>query len=543
MIIDANELEDNHSIRSRVCIVGGGVAGITLALELEKQGISSIILEGGGEQYESESQLLYRGKNLGKKYYSMDTARLRWLGGTSNHWGGNCRELDELDFETRDWVNHSGWPISKRTLDDFYLRAKAYLRLDKQRGFEAEEWQSDFQELPKRSKTAKLRVTQFAPETYSDQSFRGLNFATEYYEKLRSSQSITVYLHANVCEVVPAPTDGRITSIKVKNFTGSDITVLSDDYILAAGGIENARILLASNQVVSEGVGNQNDLVGRYFMEHLSVNFGLMTPAYKDLAYYNFFEVPGKRINPKAERQVRMKGYISFDREVLEKERMLNTSVSIKRKHLPLSHSSAGYRSLRRLIGDLKAGVFTSNIDNHLGNILTGMDDIYNGLSWKYFSREEPVRLYQLGMQVEQSPNKDSRIILSREKDQLGVARANLDWKLTEMDYHTIRQTAKLVALEFGKTSAGRVKISLPDDNEKLDELILGDWHHMGTTRMSDNPKLGVTDQNCRVFGYNNLYISGSSVFPTGGHSVPTYTIIALAIRLADYIAKGAHGG
>tara|TARA_B100000749_G_C18317417_1_gene419339 strand:+ start:120 stop:689 length:570 start_codon:yes stop_codon:yes gene_type:complete len=172
----------------------------------------------------------------------------------------------------------------------------------------------------------------------------------------------------------------------------------------------------------------------------------------------------------------------------------------------------------------------------HLRNVLTGIDDVVDGLYWKYFEHDRPIPLYRVSVQTEQVPNSESRVVLSGEIDKFGVPKASLDWRLTEIDIRTIRDTALLAAREFGVADEGRMVITLPESDEDLANEIYGDWHHMGTTRMSDNAETGVVDKNCKVHDNDNLFIAGSSVFPTGGHSVPTLTIVALAARLANHL-------
>ena len=140
-----------------------------------------------------------------------------------------------------------------------------------------------------------------------------------------------------------------------------------------------------------------------------------------------------------------------------------------------------------------------------------------------------------LNVRLEQTPNPNSRITLSQDLDALGLKRLNLDWRLTELEKRTVKVLAMTIGSEFGRLNMGRFQLPqwLVEDG---DPGWTGGCHHMGTTRMSDNPKLGVVNSDCRVHGVNNLYVAGSSVFPTSGFVNPTFTIVALALRLVDHL-------
>jgi choline dehydrogenase-like flavoprotein len=538
MILDAKELASNTSLTTQVCIVGGGVAGITLALELAKSKIKVMLLESGGLEFDSQTQSLYRGKNIGKKYYTLDTSRIRFFGGTSNHWGGNCRELEEIDFKKRDWIEHSGWPITKNELGTYYKRAKHYCQLNPHKGFQANDWESSELVTPTTSSDAKINITQFAPSTFGNEKFIALSFGDAYLAQIKNSPYITLVLHANVTKIVKPDTKNTIDHVNIKRFDGTSIKIKAQHFTLAAGGIENARLLLVSKHQDDNGLGNQHDLVGRYFMEHIGINLGVMVPSKKNMANYDMLEVPNRRVLPKAQKHERTKAFITLSERTLTAAKMLNTSVTISREHLPASHKSRAYRSLRTLIENAKHGEFSNNIRQHLRNVLTGLDDVAHGVKWKLFHLNDPVELYRIHLQAEQAPNPHSRVTLSNEKDKLGIPQVNLNWQLTEQDLDTVRKTALEMAIEMGKSGLGRVIIDIPESNKELYKQIKGDWHHMGTTRMHESEKQGVVDPNCKVHGIDNLFIAGSSVFPTGGHSVPTFTITALSIRLADHIKE-----
>jgi choline dehydrogenase-like flavoprotein len=537
MMDDARQVDGGAVLDADVCIIGAGVAGISIANELNGSSATVLLLESGGRRYDSETQMLYRGSNVGRAYYSLDTSRLRMFGGTSNHWGGNCRELSELDFEERDWVPHSGWPFPKADLADYYQRAARYLQLDDSDPSESQ-WAKESNFQISTSSMLQKRITQFSPKTPGQQKFRALSFGDAYHERLKQSRNITVLLYANVVSMHPNHERTRIANVKVATFTNSSFSVRARHFVLAAGGIENPRILLASGERVDSenGIGNDNDLVGRFFMEHVGADVGEFTPSNRDLSRMDIFETPEKRLDKRARELTRSKAYFLLNRETQIDERILSTASVMSRFDLPRSHSSDAYLSLKAVVGDVRHRVLPTKLFQHMQNIATGFDDLGQSLRFKFSSKTSALPVYRVHVQSEQAPNPLSRVKLGSDQDHFGKPRAVLDWQLSELDLRSIRVSTMRMAREIGRLGVGRMKINLPENDADLRKAIDGHWHHMGTTRMSDDPKLGVVDRNSKVHGIDNLFVAGSSVFPTGGHSVPTYTITALAVRLSDHI-------
>jgi choline dehydrogenase-like flavoprotein len=296
------------------------------------------------------------------------------------------------------------------------------------------------------------------------------------------------------------------------------------------GGIENARFLLLSTSVHKQGIGNEHDLVGRYFMEHLGAELGTFVSSSQDLAQYDFYETQQRRLRAGAAAALpttSIKAYITLAPETYRKYRMNTGHVVIAREwSLPVL-DQPGYVSFKRLA----QGQATLK---DLGTVVDNLQDTARAVTFRIRPHEVP--LYQIRCQMEQTPNPNSRVTLGDERDKLGQRRVQLDWQLQEQDLYSVRQMIRIIAVAFGQGRLGRVKIDVPQDLDKLSEHIGGHWHHMGTTRMHDDPKQGVVDKNCKVHSVKNLHVAGSSVFPTGGFSVPTLTIVALAIRLADHI-------
>lgn len=269
MFVDTRQVENGAIVQTTVCIIGGGVAGITLALELEKQGIDSCILESGGFKPDNETRDLYRGTGVGLPYQFSDGCRGRFLGGSSNCWGGWCRPLDPWDFEKRDWIAHSGWPFGLDELAPYYERTHALLKLGPH-SFEPAFWEaaigkSDVRRVPLMSGKVRDTISQFSPP---------VRFGRLYKNDLARSQRIRTFLYANVLNIETAGSTRTVSRIHVVTLSGRTMYVSAKLFVLATGGIENARLLLASNKDQPAGLGNGNDLVGRFFMDHPRLQSG-----------------------------------------------------------------------------------------------------------------------------------------------------------------------------------------------------------------------------------------------------------------------------
>jgi choline dehydrogenase-like flavoprotein len=545
MIIDTRSLTRDKPIEADVCIVGAGTAGITLAKEFVDQHFNVCLIESGGLKPDRETQALYEGKNVGRPYYRLDTSRARYFGGSTNRWhiafGDDCsrarmRPFEKIDFEYRDWVPFSGWPFTKAHLDPYYDRAQAFCQIAPS-SYHVKDW-SDPQKTPpirlggKRTQTVIFKFGSRYP------------FIKEYADEINQAANISTYLHANVIEIEMAETARTVERMQVACLDGNTHWVSAKVFILAAGAIEIPRLLLASRKTCSDGVGNQNDLVGRFFMEHLHFSLGFYLPsnpeAFKAMGLYSkIHEISG----------VPIRGKISPTEDVLRSERLLNHVVEFVPK-VSLATifdrffypriDSTGVQSFMALLSAIRSKRLPDPLLEHLLNAATGLDDIavstYRNLK-KRLRRlviKKRVHYFVLENMSEQAPNYNSRVVLGQDRDRNGLSRANLDWQLTTIDLNSAKRCLSILDEELRRDGLGQLLLELDDDTPP--ERIIGGWHHMGTTRMHTDPKQGVVDQNCRVHGIDNLFIAGPSVFPTGGYANPSLTIVALALRLADHI-------
>ena len=541
MIIDAFLLDQNKTIETEVCIVGGGTAGITLARELIKQKFRVCLLESGGLKPDKETQALQWGENVGNPYFSLDTARPRYLGGTTNSWhlaiGQDCsrarmRPLDEIDFEKRDWVPYSGWPFPKSHLDPFYDRAQAVCKIEPTT-FAVEDWE-DSRERPHlqfKGDEVKTVIFKFGSR---------YPFIKDYIEQIDQAPNITTYLHANVVEIETDTLDNAVTRLRVTTLNGKKFWVSAKFYILAAGAIEISRLLLVSNKVQKTGVGNQFDLVGRFFMEHPHCTDGLFVPSNQ-----NIFKSTGLYNRVHLVKNVPIIGKLGLSAIAQRRERLLNhvvelfPMITLKAflNKYPIIDSTS-VRSLRTLVRSRDKDI---NIGAHLRNVINGLDDVLITAYRHTKSRalgaidRKRIKVFVLASMGEQVPNPKSRVILKEERDSLGVNRVALDWRLSPVDINNIIRTHGILDEVVQRSGLGRVYNQL---YYEIPSTVSGGWHHMGVTRMHSDPKRGVVDEHCRVHGISNLFIAGPSTFPTSGCANPVLTIVALSIRLADHVKQ-----
>jgi choline dehydrogenase-like flavoprotein len=269
VILDCRRLQDETQIQSQICIVGAGAAGISMAHRLFDSRISVCLLEGGAFEIDLPTRRLHRGPSSGHPYYRLSATRFRMFDGTTNRWGGWCRPLDAVDYEQRDWVPASGWPIDHADVAPYDADTVALLQLANS-GFDAASW-GDVLKAPIRLDHGDFENTlyQYSPRT---------NFGEVHGPAILNASNIRTVINANVTELKLEPGTRRVREAVVRTLNGHQFTVKAKTFVLATGGIENARLLLASDQDRPEGLGNEYDNVGRYFQEHLHVGPATSSP-------------------------------------------------------------------------------------------------------------------------------------------------------------------------------------------------------------------------------------------------------------------------
>jgi choline dehydrogenase-like flavoprotein len=520
MIVDSRQVAPGSNVEADLCIVGAGPAGIAVAREFVNHPARLVLLESGSTAVREENQNLCRGSTSGNSYPALHLCRRRVLGGSTSYWGGWSRSLDDIDFEERSWVPYSGWPFTRGQLSAEYARAHAIWKLG--------EYDYDYRPSGTEGSETFLKATQ--------NSFEGIlfkvnstRFGEAYREELEKAPNLRLMLHANVLEIEMDRDQKAALSVKVATLAGNRFIVSARNFVLAAGGLENPRILLASRGSRESGVGNENDLVGRFFADHLHVMLPRIPLNGRQLP--NFFHS-----RPTHEGAVR--GGMAMTEDTRRREKLLGIAITIHNPDNPHdvvhpTYSNLGYSSLQALIRPLANGEVPDILGYHFRLVLQDPLNVF-ALSFRRLVKT-PWRSFAIGVRAEQVPNPNSRVLLDRERDVFDMNKVRLNWQLTEQDLDSLRQGQRMLEseLNFLRSGADDVQRS----NEPAPEIV-GASHHMGTTRMHRDPKLGVVDESCRVHGTRNLYVTGSSVFPTSGWAPPSLTIIALAVRLADCLKR-----
>lgn len=488
MFLDAREVSNGSLLHADVCVIGAGAAGITIARELAGRSLQVLTLESGGLTLERATQALAAGEVTGHAYPTLDSARLRVFGGSTGHWNGWCRPLDAVDFEQRSGIPHSGWPIGLDELEPYYVRAQPVCQLGP---FEygGEHWAraTGGRLLPLGPETFETSVYQFSPPT---------RFGEAYRPELAAAQNVRVLLHANVTVITASENGRRVEGLEVATLTGRRFQVRARRYVLACGGIENPRLLLAS------GIGGP--AVGRFFAEHPHSPVGLAVLPARTAPFYNGKVSSGS---------TRVRAALATTPGLARTRALLRASMTFEPVETDpyIDHDDEREREL---------AAFGRDLSSVAASLETGR-----------------FRVYALYMRTEQAPNPSSRVTLADQRDALGLRRARLEWRLSDLDRRSTEEVVALLADTAGRLGIGRV-FSRPASEAGFWERVGGGFHHMGTTRMGKEPRTAVVDGDCRVHGVENLFVAGSSVFAISGYANPTLTIVALALRLADRLAR-----
>lgn len=535
-------------------IVGAGAAGITLARQFANTRTSVLLLESGGLAREDAQQDLYKGALTGQQTLPLHVSRLRYFGGSTNHWAGWSRPLEAEDFAKRkDWPE-SGWPITRSTLDAYYPAAARLIELGPTAFDDLAYWQqqkggAQLKALPLQTDRLRTALFQVSPPT---------RFGERYRQELAAAANVQVLLGANVLELLPekrvagvagsampAGPARRVASVLATTPGGRQIRVTGRQFVLAVGGIETPRILLSSTQMHPRGAGNEHDLVGRYFQDHpwltgsAVVRYGSAStwPANWPL-YFDTTEMAGAKV---------------FGALVPNPRRAVEAGIGGFRLWLkPLQVSTQGLDALRQSAADLRSGKLPDRLAEQVGSVLADWDVIANAAYKTAFRTQKDlldvgtgkVQGVVVDLNFEQRPQFDSRVTLGNATDRHGVRRVVVDWRLSDDDRRTATTALQWAAEAFGQIGLGRTRITLDLAAGKTwPAELIGSSHHMGTARMAAAPEQGVVDADCRVHAIDNLYVAGSAVFPTSGYANPTLTIVALALRLADHLKGRLAGG
>ncbi len=518
MIRDLLHDHPGPDIRFDICIVGAGAAGIVLAVELTRLGKRVVLLEGGGREIEADSQDLYRSEvTPAHEHRGIHTGRFRAHGGTTRKWGGQILDLDDLDFQSRDWISESGWPISKAELQPFYERALDLEGLAGVLREDAQVWRAIGMDPP--------AVPEFQP--YFSRWCPEPDFSRLHREQL-DGPAITVWLHANVVETEER--DGRVDAVLCKTLSGAEARFHADEFIFALGTIESVRFFLQPRRD-AHLPWNRSGLLGRHFQDHIDCNAARVEVtdrkrfhALFDNVYSNGYKYHAKmRLLP----------------DVQQRSKTLNVAATmyfVSDLNETLGHTKATAKKLLRgTFGSVNAqevAVLLSNLP-----LLARQTYRYSVARRAYNPRSAEVFLR---VHCEQEPTSRSSISLSGERDSLGMLRPRLDWQISPKECDSIREFVVHAQGALAGIASLHPDPDLMSGSPAFAARCDDSNHHMGGMRMAASPQQGVVDLHLRLHGTKNCYICSGAVFPTSGFSNPTHTVLALAARLAQHLARGA---
>ncbi|MDC0619442.1 GMC family oxidoreductase [Candidatus Pelagibacter ubique] len=539
MIIESKSINDKHIFKADLCLIGSGPANLTIVHHLRNTKLKIIIIPGGKFNSDKQNQSLYKGI-IGKNssHEPLLKNRHREFGGSGNYWGGRCVPLDEIDFNKRKWIKYSGWPFKLKEIKKFYNKASIFLNVS------AYDFNTNFYKKYINPIIQKIEDNYLSSKKLESWS-PILNFKKKLNNTIKKDH-ILIINNSHLLKIEAG--SNNINNIKCK-ILNKTFYVVSKNYVLGCGGIENPRILLNSkNKFHPNGLGNSNDLVGRFYMAHHAGIFVNMNPTDRENIDFDYF---------KGDRNIYLRNRWWFS-ENFQKIKKIGNSIFYL-SHTSKSKDMGAHGELFDIVSLFKKIILNKKSLLSLKLIL--------GLSKKLFNIKILIYLFKLFylrlqknripsilpnkkskyfgiyFQIEQTPCFDSRLKLNKKKDRFGLNLIELNLKFNKIDVRTFLETHNYIITKIKEN-----KIALFQKN--YDRKILNKMfkqklkkfnsmaHHIGTTRMSSSKKFGVVDKNLKVYGVNNLYVVGSSTFPTGGHANPTYTIVALSIKLAEHLKK-----
>ena len=540
MMLASLDLTGDRSLETRVCIIGAGAAGITLACELDGCGFDVLLIEAGSLRPDADLSDYYRGQAT-PPHPDPTQFRRAAFGGTTGLWGGRCVPFDPLDFGRRDHVVNSGWPISYQEVAQHYPRAMVYCDAGHFDFTVAGSLRDAIPTIGGFHGDGNVNADRI--ERYSLPT----DFGTRYRRTIRESANVTALLGARCLKLVKGAGEDRIDSIEV---LGAGITrsVRAEIFVLATGGIEVPRLLMLSDHA-GMGFGNLSDHLGRYYMTHFENTCGRVVPHGVKVAFDFERTVDGVY----SRRQLR------FSPAALEQHRLLNTAF---RLHFPAysdarhgsSIMSGIYLAKSLLIPEYRAilqhnaDAVSSPLRAHLRNVLMGLPQLSKFLaSWlfriKLARRKLPYTLvpnadgsFPLEFNSEQTPLASNRVRLTSARDRHGLPRVQILWRLSEQDAEAAYRALMLLRSSLNRSGACQLEFEESQLRERLGRSTPLGGHHLGTARMAATASGGVVDGNCAVFGLPNLFVASSAVFPTSSHANPTLTIVAMAVRLAAHL-------
>ena len=520
MIVDVTEPGALDVPRTTVVVVGSGAAGIAVAEQLSRSGRAVLLLESGDDNVGTDRTASLDDLNAGESTalpYRLAEGRTRMLGGTTELWHGQCMRLHDLDLADRPWIGADAWPLTPGDLAPWYDRAETWLGVSG-RGYGRERW-DEHPSLPPLAWDAERLLHDFTEYMTDPMVGRTRRPALE------ASSLVRVVLHATVTRVVLGP-DG-VTGVEVAGPDGGRRVVEVDDVVLAAGGLENPRLLQLSDPD-GVGLGTGRWHTGRYLQDHPIIRTAEVLPRDHRILQdrYIVLHEGRRRLFPK----VRLAPGVQREQGLLDA-----TAIFVH------DHESASLDAARRLVLAARSRRRPEHVGRDLLAAARAPVPVVRDTSRRYArglaSGTRPSHVW-LQLWIEQAPDAERRILLGPSLDRFGQRRAEVRWSATDQELETSRRMTRWIGEDLERLGVASIR-ELPamTDDDAWRASVVDAFHPAGTTRMSADPTAGVVDPDLQVHGVRGLHVLGGSAFPTSGYANPTLTIVALALRLGQHLA------
>jgi choline dehydrogenase-like flavoprotein len=529
-------------IQADIAVVGAGPSGLALALSLARSGLEVVVIESGLDRRDPRAQALSSASSQAPQGHApMGLATERRLGGTSWIWGGRCVDFDPADFEEKPAWEVPGWPISHAEATSQAAAAATFLGLGEPRFDEAATWTTP-------GSAVTTRVERWCAEP---------RLARRHRRDIRSSPKAKFHLGLTCTAVALDPSGGRVVAVRAKDQAGAEFEVRARHYVLAAGGVGTARLLLASNDVAAAGVGGHSGWLGRGYMGHLK-------GAIADLALTGLNEA---QIGYRRPEDCYVRPRITLGAHTLREEGLGNIAFQpdnppfadwrhrsgpLSAVALALSTPGLGKLLLDGPIRPLLLGgeMRRRDVGPHLRNVafdLPAVAGFIAGFVPRRYGRprlpgvflNNPGRRYLLKYSAEHTPIRESRVVLTEDRDAAGLRRVSIHQEIPQQDVESVLLAHQILDADLRRGGLGRLEFH-GEPAAMLDTIrrtAADGYHQIGLARMSAAPAHGVVDTDCRVHGIANLHLAGTAVLPTSGQANPTYLAICLALRLARRLA------
>lgn len=558
MIRHPGEFVTGTTIETDVVVVGAGPIGIATALELARSGVQVALIDSGLERTDHTAQELADFDSRQDDYFHArtDLTVRRAVGGASAMWGGRCVAFDPIDFENRTLTPQSPWPIRYEDVEPYLQRACDWAQCG-QAAFNAR----DIPELAQQDMVVGLpdgevRTTDL--ERWSSPT----RFGREYRAELKDSSRLSLWTGVTCTEIVTSPSGDSVDHLVVKTLDGREGRVVATDYIIATGGVEATRLLLASDRHHPAGLGNAGGHLGRWYMAHVEGRVARVKFSTDEVTYEHERDREG----------VYVRRRFTFSPQLQRELELPNAAVWLVNP--PIGDPSHGsgilsgvYLTLispvgRFLLAEAIREAHTKTdgppqIAAHVRNIVRDLfRSIRFAVTFSYarflrkgrkapgFFVKSADNQYLLHYHGEHLPHWESRVELTDERDALGMRRVRTHMHFSQADYASAQKAIDLIDAHLRGNGAGKVEWLTDDAADSIREFMHGfaGYHQAGTTRMSETADGGVVDSDLQVHGVHGLYVASTSVLPTSSQANPTLIGIALGVRLAERLA-GARAG